>query len=92
MPDSSDNCLKVANANQLDADSDGYGNACDGDLNNDGIVNSLDLGIVKTTFGSKDPRGDVNGDGIVNAVDLGTVKALFSTRPGPSAWHTGSAR
>jgi hypothetical protein len=92
VPDSRDNCLKVANANQLDADSDGYGNACDGDLNNDGIVNSLDLGIVKTTFGSKDPRGDVNGDGIVNAVDLGTVKALFSTRPGPSAWHTGSAR
>lgn len=29
IPDSSDNCVSVANADQADADSDGVGNACD---------------------------------------------------------------
>ena len=29
IPDSSDNCTLVANANQQDTDADGYGNICD---------------------------------------------------------------
>jgi hypothetical protein len=35
-----DNCDLVVNPNQLDADTDGYGNQCDADLDNTGLVTS----------------------------------------------------
>ena len=88
IPDSRDNCINVKNPDQRDSDGDGYGDACDADVNNDGIVNSLDLSIVKAAFGSRGAsRADLNGDGSVNALDLAIVRRLFATRPGPSAWH-----
>ena len=31
-------------------DSDGYGNACDADLDNSGLVNFLDLQMMRTAF------------------------------------------
>jgi hypothetical protein len=87
VPDSRDNCINTANANQRDSDGDGYGDACDADANNDGIVNSLDIAIVRAAFGSATGgRADLNGDGNVNALDLALLKRLFATRPGPSAW------
>jgi hypothetical protein len=89
VPDSRDNCTQVANANQLDSDGDGYGNACDADLNNDGIVNSLDISALRTAFGSTSLLGDLNGDGVVNALDVSQMRRLFGTRPGPSAFHLG---
>jgi len=88
VPDSRDNCVAVPNADQRDSDGDGFGDACDADANNDGIVNSLDLAMVKQAFGASGPsRADLNGDGRVNALDLAAVRTLFGTRPGPSAWH-----
>ncbi len=88
VPDSRDNCINVANADQRDSDSDGYGDACDADADNDGIVNSVDLALVRSAFGARGPnRADVNGDGVVNSLDLAQVRRLFGTRPGPSAWH-----
>jgi len=88
IPDSRDNCVAVPNADQRDSDGDGYGDACDADANNDGIVNSLDLALVKAAFGTRGPnRADLNGDGFINALDLAQVRNLFGTRPGPSAWH-----
>ena len=87
VPDSRDNCTSVVNPTQRDSDGDGYGDACDADLNNDGIVNSIDLAAVRTSFGSTSPtRADLNGDGVVNALDLALIRRLFATRPGPSAW------
>lgn len=87
VPDSRDNCINVANANQKDSDNDGYGDACDADVNNDGIVNSLDLAQVRNHFGNRvRTPADLNGDGIVNAIDLAQVRRLFGSRPGPSAW------
>lgn len=50
-----------------------------GDVNGDGVVNCLDLDIVKASFGKKtgqagfDPRADVNDDGVVNILDLSLV-------------------
>ena len=44
-----------------------------GDLNADGIVNTLDLTIFLGNFGGsnrKPSQGDLNGDGIVNTLDL----------------------
>jgi hypothetical protein len=87
VPDSRDNCILVPNPDQKDSDNDGYGDACDGDVNNDGIVNSLDVALVRDAFGTRTNRGDTNGDGIVNASDVALVRRLFGTRPGPSAWH-----
>ena len=45
------------------------------DVNADGIVNVLDLVIVASAFGKKEP--DLTGDGIVNVLDLVRVAAAF---------------
>jgi Dockerin type I domain/Thrombospondin type 3 repeat len=90
IPDYADNCTLVPNPDQLDSDGDGYGNACDADLNNDGKVNSLDLGLFKRAFGSGDgdedlkAAADFNGDQKVNSLDLGLFKQMFNKPPGPS--------
>lgn len=82
--DSADNCTQVPNADQNDADGDGFGNICDGDFNNDGIVNVIDLGLLRLFFFSSDPVIDLNGDGVVNPLDLGVFRTLFGLPPGPS--------
>lgn len=83
--DDVDNCLEVKNAAQIDSNGDGYGNACDGDLNNDDIVNTLDVGLFRQAFGTTDPDADFNADGIVNTLDVGRFRAMFGSAPGPSA-------
>ena len=85
VPDATDNCTVIGNPDQRDTDIDGYGNACDPDLNNDNIVNAADLGILKLAFFSTDADADFNGDGIVNASDLGVLKSFFFGPPGPGA-------
>ncbi len=79
-----DNCTLVSNASQLDTDNDGFGNICDPDFNNDGIVASEDLAFFKSKFFSTDPDADLNGDGLVNAGDLAILKLFFFMPPGPS--------
>lgn len=70
-----------------DADMDGYGNACDGDLNNDTGVNGLDFAgfvpgdpsFLECFVAGSDPLGagcDINCDGVVNGLD-------FSNPTGP---------
>ncbi len=46
VPDSVDNCVRVANPGQADFDQDGFGDACDADLDNDGVVSRLDVRAV----------------------------------------------
>jgi hypothetical protein len=82
--DSEDNCIEIANADQRDTNGDFFGNACDPDLDNDGIVNTIDLGIFKNAFFGVGPDEDFNGDGVVNPIDLGVMKAFFFQPPGPS--------
>ncbi len=84
MPDSLDNCTTLANANQIDTNGDGYGNACDADFDNNGIVNFADLAYIKAHFGTNDANADLDGNGIVNFADLAIVKSLFGKAPGPS--------
>jgi hypothetical protein len=90
IPDSQDNCILVPNKDQLDTDGDGYGNACDADLNNDGFVNSLDLVLMRGMFARRGVAGDLDGNGIVNSLDLSRFGALFGKAPGPSAFHLDS--
>ncbi len=84
-PDSVDNCLNVANPNQRDTNADGYGNICDPDLNNDGIVNNTDLTLMKQVFYTSNANADLNGDGYVNFGDLAILKSMFNKAPGPGA-------
>jgi len=79
-----DNCTVVANASQLDTDGDNYGNACDADFNDDGFVNSLDIGLFKAMFFGGPSEADINGDGNVNSLDNGLFKGMFFQVPGPS--------
>ncbi|MFK7885218.1 MAG: thrombospondin type 3 repeat-containing protein, partial [Gammaproteobacteria bacterium] len=85
ITDSADNCTLIANADQRDTNGDGFGNACDADLNNDNIVNAVDLGLFRTQFFmAGDIDADFNGDLIVNAIDLGILRVGFFAPPGPS--------
>ena len=84
VADAADNCTLVPNADQRDTNGDGFGNACDADLNNDGVVNVVDLGLLRAVFFTGDADADFNGDGVVNVVDLGIMRAGFFAPPGPS--------
>ncbi len=83
--DTVDNCLGLSNADQRDTNADGYGNICDPDFNNNGIVDSQDGALLKAAFGSSAfPDRDLNGNGIVDSNDGARLKARFGKAPGPS--------
>ena len=84
VPDVSDNCTALPNASQTDADQDGFGNRCDPDYNQDGVVNFADLARMKLAFFQNDAVVDLSGDGLVNFTDLAFLKAKFFQGPGPS--------
>ena len=59
---------------------------CEGDANDDGVVDPLDSGYVLSRFGcavnAGDPAcdaADQNGDGLVDPLDAGFVLARFGT-------------
>jgi hypothetical protein len=90
ITDGLDNCTLVANPDQRDTNGDGYGNACDADLDNDGHINFTDLGALKSVFFRRgDLDADLNGDGVVNFGDLGIMKGSFFGVPGPSGVAAG---
>jgi hypothetical protein len=68
----------------LDIDKDGYGNACDADLNNDGITNTLDIPLFITAFLARSQLVDFNEDGVVNTLDIPKMVDMFFKAPGPS--------
>jgi hypothetical protein len=88
MPDARDNCSLVTNPTQFDSNADGYGNICDGDLNNNGgSVNFSDLALFRAAFGTTNPDADFNTSGSVNFSDLALFRAMFGKPPGPSGLH-----
>ncbi len=81
VPDRLDNCAATANADQTDTDDDGYGNACDCDLTNDGTVNMADFVQFRGFWGTDEALADFNGDSGVNMADF----MIFRGRWGASA-------
>lgn len=84
-----DNCSAAANAGQCDSDGDGYGNACDADLNNNGGANAQDTTLYRQQLGqpSAGPAfnaADINCNGAVNAQDSTLFRQLLGKPPGPS--------
>ena len=87
--DPADNCTLVANPAQVDSDADGYGNACDGDLNNNGFTNAQDYVLFRAQLGQPSVaptynQADLNGNGFVNAQDFVLFRQLLGSPPGPS--------
>jgi hypothetical protein len=50
--DFGDNCTLLANPTQCDSDADGYGNRCDGDLNDNNFTNAQDTTLFRGRLGS----------------------------------------
>ncbi len=92
--DGQDNCSAAPNGplqqdaggnSQLDTNGDGYGNGCDADFNNNGVVDSQDGNLLKVAFGSAAyPDRDLNGNGAVDSQDGAILKGRFGQPPGPS--------
>ncbi len=94
VPDAFDNCSIGANgpnegSNQSDCDGDGYGNACDADYDQDGIVTAADFGWFLGAFGFVFPPAildcrDHDEDNTITAADFGVFLSQFGGPPGPS--------
>ncbi len=55
------------------------GTTATADLNSDGLVNSVDAGIMMSSWGSTTkPKADINQDSIVNSVDAGIMMSQWT--------------
>jgi hypothetical protein len=88
--DAVDDCTAAPDSLQLDSDLDGFGNACDPDFTNDGVVGVPDLLMVAGAFESRvgdpdyAPALDADGDGVVGAAEILLLGRHFERAPGPS--------
>lgn len=87
ISDYRDVCTLVADADQRESSGDGYGNACDADYDDDGLVSIIDFGLISLVISGSapyDPDMDHDGDGDVDLDDVAVTQALFGGAPGPS--------
>lgn len=85
-----DNCTLDINTSQYDSNGDGFGNRCDPDLDNSGVVNFADYALLTAAFLSApgdinwNPDADLTGDNLVNFIDISLFQVFFLATPGPS--------
>jgi len=95
VPDSFDNCSTIPNGpvssgpndltNQGDTDQDGFGNACDGDFDQDNLTQTSDAQIFLGDFPGAADLTDMTGDGLAQTNDFQIFLGFFPTDPpGPS--------
>ena len=85
IADELDNCLIHPNPTQQDADGDNYGNACDGDLNGNCIVEFSDFHVFRESmFLTGSLAADLDDDFDVDFEDLAVLRESMFTTPGPS--------
>jgi hypothetical protein len=88
--DALDDCVARPNPGQRDADLDGYGNACDPDYTNDGVIGTPDFLVLRQSFGCRvgdpgcSPATDTNDDGVVGTPEFVLVRQGLGSSPGPS--------
>lgn len=96
VANTSDNCLYVPNANQRDTNGDGFGNICDGDVDNSGTV-TTSWGVVAPPSAQGDTERiqltasamgyvadqDLDGDSDVDADDVAIASYSLFFPPGP---------
>jgi hypothetical protein len=93
-----DNCRLVANPDQRDTNSDEddntnkageqhYGNLCDPDFNNNGLVGLEDFNTWRTYYRQTAPPApddvDLNGNGIIDLGDHNIWRSYYRKAPGP---------
>jgi hypothetical protein len=84
-----DSCLATPGA-PVDSDLDGYGDACDPDFTNDGVVGLPDYLMLGMAFGSRRgepgyaPALDMNDDGTIGLPEFLLLGARLGSTPGPS--------
>lgn len=71
VADTTDNCPAAANATQADLDGDGLGDACDDDIDGDGLSN-----VIEIWLGCSPHDRDTDGDGVWDGVEV-----LVGTNP-----------
>ena len=84
-PDRIDDCREQPNPDQRDADSDGFGDACDGDFDQDGVVGLSDLARLSRALRTKTklPGADLDGTGAVDDGDRSLLSVWLYQPPGP---------
>jgi hypothetical protein len=86
--DSRDNCLVIANPDQRDTNLDGFGNLCDPDFNQDGLITFFDTGTIlgawATTVPPTSADVDLDGDDIVGMPEIIVHLNYLGLPPGPS--------
>jgi hypothetical protein len=88
-----DNCRALANKapQNCDTDDDGYGNMCDGDFDQNNVVNAIDFALrfvpdfKKGTDAPPVDGTDMDCNGVTAAVDYAKFVPQFKAgKPGPS--------
>ncbi len=89
IPDCTDNCRLVFNPWQTNTDDDAFGNECDPDFDNNGVVGPADAAALQSRLGQVVNAGnalyDLNDDLLIDAGDQAVLNTFSGGAPGPGA-------